>query len=269
MKTFPHFSIAIENMLTPTGDGEQLEIRRMVNDAYTRINKAMFESLKVIAKESPTVMGTQGQGDPEDKEALNYHILLIENMNHYIEEVDARSDTVLDYWKAKAQEEYREHMNLYVDAVIRRPLGKLLVSIANVVSPQPTNASLRNSSSRPRRSSRSPAQARNPSRNARRTLVQSSRSSSTHTMPRNCARAPKRSRSASTSTLATPTTRASAATSSSRCSRSASASTSMSASAQSGSTRTCTRARWRWTGGRTRLRRHSGGRGRGRGRGRE
>ncbi|UPX15396.1 uncharacterized protein EKO05_0005843 [Ascochyta rabiei] len=127
MKTFPHFSVAIENMLPSSSDGgDQLEIRRMVNDAYQRINKAMFESLKVIAKESPTVMGTQGQGDPEDKEALNYHILLIENMNHYMEEVDARADTVLDYWKAKAQEEYSEHMNLYVDAVIRRPLGKLL-----------------------------------------------------------------------------------------------------------------------------------------------
>lgn len=88
----------------------------------------MFESLKVIAKESPTVMGTQGQGDPEDKEALNYHILLIENMNHYMEEVTAKPDTVLDFWKGKAQEEYNEHMNLYVDAVIRRPLGKLLVS---------------------------------------------------------------------------------------------------------------------------------------------
>jgi hypothetical protein len=134
MKTFPHFSIAIENMLPSSSDGgDQLEIRRMVNDAYQRINKAMFESLKVIAKESPTVMGTQGQGDPEDKEALNYHILLIENMNHYMEEVDARPDTVLDYWKAKAQEEYNEHMNLYVDAVIRRPLGKLLVSPTHLV----------------------------------------------------------------------------------------------------------------------------------------
>jgi hypothetical protein len=129
MKTFPHFSMAIENMLPSSSDGgDQLEIRRMVNDAYQRINKAMFESLKVIAKESPTVMGTQGQGDPEDKEALNYHILLIENMNHYMEEVTAKPDTVLDFWKGKAQEEYNEHMNLYVDAVIRRPLGKLLVS---------------------------------------------------------------------------------------------------------------------------------------------
>jgi hypothetical protein len=128
MKTFPHFSAAIENMLPSTRDGgDQLEIRRMVNDGYQRMNKAMFESLKVIAKESPTVMASQGQGDPEDKEALNYHILLIENMNHYIEEVDAREDSVLEYWKVKAQNEYAEHMGLYVDAVIRRPLGKLLV----------------------------------------------------------------------------------------------------------------------------------------------
>lgn len=130
MKTFPHFSVAIENMLPPASEGgDQLEIRRMVNDAYQRINKTMFESLKVIAKESPTVMASQGQGDPEDKSALNYHILLIENMNHYMEEVDARPDSILDFWKGKAQEEYNEHMNLYVDAVIRRPLGKLLVCI--------------------------------------------------------------------------------------------------------------------------------------------
>ena len=136
MKTFPHFAIAIENMLPPESDCEQLETRRMVNDGYQRINKAMFESLRVIAKESPTVMASQGQGDPEDKEALNYHILLIENMNHYMEEVDARSDSVLEYWKNKAQDEYTEHMNLYVDAVIRRPLGKLLVSLLSKSAPK-------------------------------------------------------------------------------------------------------------------------------------
>jgi hypothetical protein len=126
MHTFPHFSIAIENMLPPPEEDDQLEIRRMVNDAYQKINKAMFESLKVIAKESPAVMASQGQGDPEDKEALNYHILLIENMNHYVEEVDTRSVDALVSWKTKAEEEMREHMDLYVDAVIRRPLGKLL-----------------------------------------------------------------------------------------------------------------------------------------------
>ncbi|OCK76882.1 hypothetical protein K432DRAFT_334895 [Lepidopterella palustris CBS 459.81] len=126
IKTFPHFSLAIENMLPSSDDPERLDVRIMVDDAYQKINKAMFESLKVIAKESPAVMATQGQGDPEDKEALNYHILLIENMNHYMEEVDERADVVLVEWRAKAADEMNEHLALYVDAVIRRPLGKLL-----------------------------------------------------------------------------------------------------------------------------------------------
>lgn len=126
IKTFPHFSLTIENMLPASDDPERLDVRNMVDDAYQKINKAMFESLKVIAKESPAVMAVQGQGDPEDKEALNYHILLIENMNHYMEEVDERADSVLADWRAKAAEEMNEHMALYVDAVIRRPLGKLL-----------------------------------------------------------------------------------------------------------------------------------------------
>ncbi len=118
-------------MLPPPHSLSQPEIRFLVNDAYQKINKAMFESLKFIAKESPTVMagpGAQGQagGDPEDKEALNYHILLIENMNHYIEEVDVRGNIVLEDWKDRAIAEMAEHMELYLGAVIRRPLGKLL-----------------------------------------------------------------------------------------------------------------------------------------------
>ncbi|KAL9091659.1 MAG: hypothetical protein Q9165_004735, partial [Trypethelium subeluteriae] len=136
IRTFPNFSAAIENML-PTGDGaERLEIRNMVDDAYQKINKSMFDSLKVIAKESPAarvpgqVQGiavqSQGVNDPEDKEALNYHILLIENMNHYIEEVDDRASIVIADWKKRAVTEMQEHMEAYVNAVIRRPLGKVL-----------------------------------------------------------------------------------------------------------------------------------------------
>lgn len=127
MKTFPNFFIAIENMLPPLRNLENPQVRTMVNDAYNKLNKAMFESLNFIAKESPTAM-SQGQlsGDPEDKEALNYHILLIENMNNYVEEVHPKSNPVLEDWKDRAEREMAEHMNLYLSAVIRRPLGKLL-----------------------------------------------------------------------------------------------------------------------------------------------
>ena len=130
MKTFPYFASTIESML-PTPSANTYEVRHMVNDVYVRINKAMFESLKFIAKESPVVMaGQKAQGltggDAEDKEILNYHILLIENMNHYTEEVDVRGNPVLEEWKERAVKEMAEHMDLYLSAVIRRPLGKLL-----------------------------------------------------------------------------------------------------------------------------------------------
>ena len=121
IRIFPSFSTALETMLA---SAEDLEVRQTVNKAYIRINKAMFESLKVIARENPSAQ-TSG-ADPEDKEALNYQILLIENMNHYLEEVDSRSNPVLEDWKHNALQEMEEHMSLYLDAVIRRPLGKLL-----------------------------------------------------------------------------------------------------------------------------------------------
>ena len=121
IRIFPSFSLSLETMLV-SADG--LDIRQTVNNAYMRINKTMFDSLKVIARENP---GAQTTGtDPEDKEALNYQILLIENMNHYLEEVDSRSNPVLEEWKENAAREMEEHMSLYLGAVIRRPLGKLL-----------------------------------------------------------------------------------------------------------------------------------------------
>ncbi|CZT40930.1 related to SEC3-component of exocyst complex [Rhynchosporium secalis] len=121
IRIFPSFSLVLETMLSTSHD---LDIRQTVNHAYGRINKTMFESLKVIARENP---GAQVAGaDPEDKEALNYQVLLIENMNHYLEEVDARANPVLEDWKQNAGREMNEHMGLYLGAVIRRPLGKLL-----------------------------------------------------------------------------------------------------------------------------------------------
>lgn len=121
VRIFPSFSLTLESMLVSADD---LEVRGTINNAYGRINKAMFESLKVIARENPSAQ-TSGT-DPEDKEALNYQILLIENMYHYLEEVKTRSNPVLEDWKQTAEQEMKEHMDLYLGAVIRRPLGKLL-----------------------------------------------------------------------------------------------------------------------------------------------
>ena len=126
MKTFPAFSAVVESMLPPEAGHESLEVRFLVNEAYGKINKAMWESLTFIAKEPGQGGAAGGIADPEDKEALNYHILLIENANHYVEEVETHSNVVLEEWKEKAQHEFHTHCNYYVEAVIRRPLGKWL-----------------------------------------------------------------------------------------------------------------------------------------------
>lgn len=134
MHIFPNFAISVENIYSGATRGapttpDLMEVRSMIDNAYERINQAMWVSLKQIARESPTVGGQQG-ADPEDKEVLNYHILLIENMNHYIEEVDdgGKEDAVLTRWKGKALLERAEHLDEYVKRVVRRPLGKVLVS---------------------------------------------------------------------------------------------------------------------------------------------
>ncbi|CAK7218153.1 hypothetical protein SBRCBS47491_003410 [Sporothrix bragantina] len=132
MRIFPNFSAAVENMLADIDPS--LPVRRTVDGEYDRILRSMFDSLKVIARENPTMtVAAAGSADPEDKEALNFHILLIENMNHYLEDVDnPRGLRVLDDWKAAAAAELAEHMGLYLNAVMRRPLGRLLEHLENV-----------------------------------------------------------------------------------------------------------------------------------------
>ena len=154
MRTFPLFSMSVENMLSVSA-GEVLDIRFKVNESYAKINRAMWDSLKFIAKEAPGQSTAQmaGGGDPEDKEILNYHILMIENMNHYIEEVDVRDNIVLEEWKDRAVRDMNEYMRLYMDSVIRRPLGKLLDFIESTESllkttTNPAEISLRPSHSR-------------------------------------------------------------------------------------------------------------------------
>ncbi|OTA59688.1 hypothetical protein K449DRAFT_397307 [Hypoxylon sp. EC38] len=149
MRVFPHFSSAVENMLSSVDTNSS--VRRIVDREYDRIIKTMFDSLKVIARENPATLTNSG-ADPEDKEALNYHILLIENMNHFLEELDTHGLEILEDWKEAAASEMSEHMGLYLNAVIRRPLGKLLEYLENIetqlatgksptiVAAQPSNA---------------------------------------------------------------------------------------------------------------------------------
>jgi len=98
----------------------------MVDEAYSKIIRLMFDSLKTIARGTPAAAAPASNADPEDKEALNHHILLIENMFHFYNELDEHGDPVLGEWRGKAMLMMSEHQELYLNAIIRRPLGKLL-----------------------------------------------------------------------------------------------------------------------------------------------
>lgn len=121
---FPNFSSAVENMLS--GIESHMPARRTIDGEYDRLLKTMFDSLMVIARENPAVSVATGSADLEDKEALNFHILLIENMNHFLEETDTHGLEVLEEWKEQANATYHEHIDLYLSAVMRRPLHKVL-----------------------------------------------------------------------------------------------------------------------------------------------
>lgn len=130
IRVFPTFLTAVENMID--GSDPRQALRRTIDSQYDRILKSMFDSLMAIAREDSTGAAAAGTADPEGKEALNFHILLIENMNHFLEETDARGLDVLETWKERANTEYHEHMELYLNAVMRRPLGKLLDHLENI-----------------------------------------------------------------------------------------------------------------------------------------
>ena len=65
IRYFPVYVSRIEALMIGT---EGLEIRQNVDAAYDRVVKAMFESLKRMAKMD---------GEGEDKGQLNYHVILI------------------------------------------------------------------------------------------------------------------------------------------------------------------------------------------------
>lgn len=102
----------------------QLEIRVIVNEAYEQLSKAMFDSVRTLA--SAGSINIQSSTDPEDKEALNYHILMVENMHQYLDALNSRdSHAILDDFKRRATINYKEHLTSYSRQIVLRPIGRL------------------------------------------------------------------------------------------------------------------------------------------------
>jgi hypothetical protein len=135
VKYFPVYVGRVEALMIGT---EGLEIRQNVDAAYDRIVKAMFESLKRMAKMD---------GEGEDKGQLNYHVILIgapaitpislflvsfdtrclENMHHFVTEIQSLDIGSVSSFLVQAEGIYDENLAAYVKLVLRRPFLKILV----------------------------------------------------------------------------------------------------------------------------------------------
>jgi hypothetical protein len=80
----------------------------------------MFETLDACAQEAAKTQ--------DEKDSLNYHIMTVENTHHFYTEVRARKIPGLEESVKSAKFMYDMNLDSYCKVVIRKPLGKLLVS---------------------------------------------------------------------------------------------------------------------------------------------
>nr|GAT61106.1 predicted protein [Mycena chlorophos] len=114
VKHFPIYIGLVEGQLI---GADSLEVRGTVDAAYDRIVQSMFESLKQMAKMD---------GEGEDKGQLNYHVILIENMHHFVAETGQIEIGSVSIFLKRAEAIYDENLTAYVKIVLRRPFGKLI-----------------------------------------------------------------------------------------------------------------------------------------------
>lgn len=84
----------------------------------------MFDSVRTLASSGSVT--SQTINDPEDKELLNYHILMVQNMHQYLQALQSRRNPILDDFKSRAQQHYLSHLNSYTRQIILRPIGRLV-----------------------------------------------------------------------------------------------------------------------------------------------
>ncbi|KAJ3103895.1 hypothetical protein HDU96_009117, partial [Phlyctochytrium bullatum] len=121
---FDRFILFVDRLESFIVQGEGFT-RTTVSKAYERMVKIIFETLEAVAKDAVSDQ-KDAKEKLDDKEQLNIHILTIENMHHFYNEVRARKVAGLEQFVKAAKVLYDLNLNAYVKTVIRRPFGKLL-----------------------------------------------------------------------------------------------------------------------------------------------
>ncbi|KAJ3074763.1 Exocyst complex component 1 [Podochytrium sp. JEL0797] len=144
VRTFPKFVDHMEKCIDTSRSTTQAA-RNSVSTAYSRIVKAIFDTLELLAMDQTEGAGVKGEkegsgGKVDDRESLNVHILTIENMHHFHSEIRARKIPGLETYVKAAKVLYDMSMEAYIKILIRKPLGKLLEFFENVETLLKSNA---------------------------------------------------------------------------------------------------------------------------------
>jgi len=102
-------------------DADGLPVRAVVDKVYAQVVRTMFESLQQMAK-MESEAGAAATDDNKDQ--LNAHVVLVENMHHFATSVRDLRIPALSVFVKQASELYDENMTLYVRLVLRRPLAR-------------------------------------------------------------------------------------------------------------------------------------------------
>ncbi|OAV98595.1 hypothetical protein PTTG_01780 [Puccinia triticina 1-1 BBBD Race 1] len=127
ISTFPDFVLRVERQME-FGETADCPTRKLVDQLYEQISQSMFEALQTMAKSEGDPAANAGGGSQEDrdKDRLNYHTLIIENMHHFVTTVSKINAPALKASLEKAKEQYDHNLALYIRLVLRRPLARFI-----------------------------------------------------------------------------------------------------------------------------------------------
>ncbi|KAI5474704.1 Exocyst complex, component Exoc1 [Pseudohyphozyma bogoriensis] len=119
VRVFPLFVHRVEDQLK---GADKLNIRALVDENYERVVTTIYDSLQQMAK-----MDGEGHGvAAEDKDQLNYHVIIIENMHHIITVFSKQNVPALASFVSQAREKYTQNLELYIKLDFFQGLETLL-----------------------------------------------------------------------------------------------------------------------------------------------
>ncbi|EMR09947.1 hypothetical protein PNEG_01705 [Pneumocystis murina B123] len=121
-RIFPDF---VEKYIKQNPGSDNIEINELLDKALEKLNHAMFKTFNMLSEDTYNLSNIL-KVDSEDKELLYYHIMVVENMFYYLQELRKKDIFILDLYIENANIKYQEHLNLYIENVIKRPLGRIM-----------------------------------------------------------------------------------------------------------------------------------------------